>query len=89
MLEERLNDMIISVEDQVGLVKIKLKTTKKELKDIEKKIRDNKYIDMNIVRNDIARLNKELSETDIRLYKLKKILYRLRVCEKILNNEEQ
>lgn len=88
MLEERLNDMILSVEDQVGLVKLKLKATKKELKDIEKKIRDNKYIDMDIVRNDKARINKELSETDIRLYKLKKILYRLKVCEKILNNEE-
>lgn len=89
MLEERLNDMILSVEDQVGLVKIKIKAIKKELKEIDKKIRDNKYVDNAYVRADKSRLNKELSETDIRLYKLKKILYRLRVCEKILNNEEQ
>lgn len=89
MLEERLNDMILSVEDQVGLVKIKIKAIKKELKEIDKKIRDNKYVDNAYVRADKSRLNKELSETNIRLYKLKKILYRLRVCEKILNNEEQ
>lgn len=88
MLEERLNDMILSVEDQVGLVKIKIKAIKKELKEIDKKIRDNKYVDNAYVRADKSRLNKELSETDIRLYKLKKILYRLRVCEKILNNED-
>lgn len=88
MLEERLNDIIIEVEQQVNLVKIKLKAVKKELKEIDKKIRDNKFIDVEIVRNEKTRLNKELSELDTRLYKLNKILYRLKVCEKILNNED-
>lgn len=88
MLEERLNDMILSVEDQIGLIKIKLKAVKKELKQIDKTIRDNKYVDIEIVKRDKTRLNQELSELDIRLYKLNKVLYRLKVCEKILNNEE-
>ena len=34
------------------------------------------------------KLTKEISETENRLNKLKKILYRLKVCETILNNEE-
>ena len=88
MLEERLKDMIIEVENQINLIKIKLKTIKKELKEIDKKIRDNKYIDIEFVRTDKTRLNQELSELDIRIYKLNKVLYRLKVCEKILNNEE-
>lgn len=88
MLEEKLKDIIIETENQITLVKIRLKSTKKELKEIDKKIRDNKYINLEFVRNDKTRLNEELSMLDIRLYKLNKVLYRLKVCEKILNNEE-
>lgn len=88
MLEQNLDNMITSVEQQLTLVKIKLKTTKKELKQIDKTIRDNKYIDIEIVKRDKTRLNQELSELDIRIYKLNKILYRLRVCRNILNNED-
>ena len=87
MLEEKLNDIIIETENQITLVKIRLKSTKKELKEIDKKIRDNKYINLEFVRNDKIRLNEELSRLDTRIYKLNKILYRLKVCEKILNNE--
>lgn len=88
MLEQNLDNMILSVEQQINLVKIKLKAVKKELKQIDKTIKDNKYIDIEIVRRDKTRLNEELSELDIRLYKLNKILYRLRVCRNILNNED-
>lgn len=88
MLEQNLDNMILSVEQQLTLVKLKLKATKKELKEIDKKIRDNKYVDNAYVRADKTRLNNEISELDIRIYKLNKILYRLRVCRNILNNEE-
>ena len=39
--------------------------------------------------DEIQRLKKEVSEIDIKLNKFKKILYRLKVCERILNNEEE
>lgn len=88
MLEERLKDMILSVEDQIGLVKLKLKNDKKDLKQLRKLINDNEYVDKERIQKDELRLNEEISELDIRIYKLNKILYRLKVCEKILNNEE-
>lgn len=88
MLEEKLNDLILVVESQLKLVKIKIKKNKKELKEIENEIKNNKYIDMEKVIDNKKRLREEISELDIRLYKLNKILYRLKVCEKILNNEE-
>ena len=50
--------------------------------------KDTEYININRVQEDELRLTKEISETENRLNKLKKILYRLRVCERILNNEE-
>ena len=37
---------------------------------------------------DELKLTKKISETENRLNKLKKILYRFKVCERILNNEE-
>ena len=88
MLEQNLNNIILSVEQELSLVKIKLKATKKEIKQIDKSIKDNKYIDIEIVKRDKARLNQELSELDIRIYKLNKILYRLRVCLNIINNDD-
>ena len=88
MLEQNLDNMITSVEQQLTLVKMKLKTTKKELKQLSKLTEDNKYVNIEIVNHQKARLNKEISELDIRIYKLNKILYRLRVCRNILNNED-
>ena len=87
MLEERLNDMIISVEDQIGLVKLKLKNDKKDLKQLRKLFNNTDYLDKDRIQKEEIRLNEEISELDIRIYKLNKILYRLRVCEKILNKE--
>lgn len=87
MLEQNLDNMIISVEQQITLVKLKLKATKKELKQLDKMPKNN-YLDNDKIQEDKIRLNEEISKIDIRLYKLNKILYRLKVCEKILNNEE-
>ena len=88
MLEEELNDIILLAEQQIKLVKIKLKSNKTELKQLEK-ISNNKYLDNERLQNDLGRLRKEASELDTRLKELKKVVYRLKVCERILNNEEE
>ena len=88
MLEQKLNDIILSVEQQINLVKIKIKHNKKDLKKLNNMCKDIKYIDMNRIQEDELKITKEISETKDRLNKLKKILYRLKVCERILNNEE-
>ena len=88
MLEEKLNDIILSVEQEMNLVKIKIKHDKKDLKKLNNMFKDTEYININRVQEDELKLTKEISETENRLNKLKKILYRLKVCERILNNEE-
>ena len=88
MLENNLNEMILSVEQEINLVKIKIKHDKKDLKKLNNMCKDTKYIDMNRIQEDELKITKEISETKNRLNKLKKILYRLKVCERILNNEE-
>lgn len=87
MLEQNLDNMILSVEQQLTLVKLKLKATKKELKQLDKMPKNN-YLDNDKIQQDKIRLNEEISKIDIRLYKLNKILYRLRVCRNILNNDD-
>ena len=89
MLENDLNEIILSVEQQINLIKIKMKLNKKDLKKLNNMCKDTKYIDMNRIQEDELKITKEISETKNRLNKLKKILYRLKVCERILNNEEQ
>ena len=89
MLEQKLNDIILSVEQEINLIKIKIKHDKKDLKKINNMCKDNKYIDMNRIQEDELKITKEISETKDRLNKLKKVLYRLKVCERILNNEEE
>ena len=89
MLENDLNEMILSVEQEINLIKIKIKHDKKDLKKLNNMCKDTKYIDMNRIQEDELKITKEISETKNRLNKLKKILYRLKVCEKILNNEEE
>ena len=88
MLENNLNEMILSVEQEMNLIKIKIKHNKKDLKKLNNMCKDTKYIDMNRIQEDELKLTKEISETKDRLNKLKKILYRLKVCDTILNNEE-
>ena len=89
MLEQKLNDIILSVEQEMNLVKIKIKHDKKDLKKLNNMCKDTEYININRVQEDELKLTKEISETENRLSKFKKILYRLKVCERILNNEEQ
>ena len=88
MLEEKLNDIILSVEQEMNLVKIKIKHNKKDLKKLNNMCKDTEYKNINRVQEDELKLTKEISETENRLNKLKKILYRFKVCERILNNEE-
>ena len=88
MLEEKLNDIILSTEQQINLVKIKIKYDKKDLKKLNNMFKDSIYLDIDRIQNDEQKLKNEISKLDIRLNKLKKILYRLNVCERILNNEE-
>ena len=88
MLEQKLNDIILSVEQEMNLVKIKIKHDKKDLKKLNNMCKDTEYININRVQEDELKLTKEISETENRLNKLKKILYRFKVCERILNNKE-
>ena len=88
MLEQKLNDIILSVEQEINLIKIKIKYDKKDLKKLNNMCKDTKYIDMNRIQEDELKLTTEINETKDRLNKLKKVLYRFKVCERILNNEE-
>ena len=87
MLQEKLNDLIIVVESHLKLVKIKIKKNKKELKELENELKNNKYIDKEKVSDNKERLLNQTSELDMMLYKLNKVHYRLKVCEKIINSE--
>ena len=87
MLEEKLSDLILVVESHLKLVKIKIKKNKKELKQLENELKNNKYIDIEKVSDNKERLINQTSELDIMLYKLNKVHYRLKVCEKIINTE--
>ena len=87
MLQEKLNDLILVVESHLKLVKIKIKKNKKELKQIENELKNNKYIDIEKINNNKERLINQISELDIMFYKLNKVHYRLKVCEKIINSE--
>ena len=87
MLEEKIEDIIISVEQQITLIKIKLKNDKKDLKILNNMIKDVIYLDMERIQKDEEKLSNEIIELNNRIYKLNKILYRLRVCRDILNSE--
>ena len=89
MLENNLNEMILSVEQQINLVKIKIKHDKKDLKKLNNMCKDTVYLDINRIQEDEVKLTEEINEAKNRLNKLKKVLYRLKVCERILNNEEE
>ena len=89
MLEEKLNDIILATEHQITLIKIKLKNNKKDLKQLKNMVKDVVYLDMERIQKDEVKLTNEISELDTRLYKLNKVLYRLRVCEKILNSKSE
>ena len=87
MLQEKLSDLILVVESHLKLVKIKIRKNKKELKELENELKNNKYIDIEKISDNKERLINQISELDIMLYKLNKVHYRLKVCEKIINSE--
>ena len=87
MLQEKLSDLILVVESHLKLVKIKIKKNKKELKELENELKNNKYVDIEKVSNNKERLINQTSELDIMLYKLNKVHYRVKVCINILNSE--
>ena len=89
MLQEKLSDLILVVESHLKLVKIKIKKNKKELKELENELKNNKYIDIEKISDNKERLINQTSELDMMLYKLNKVHYRLKVCEKILNSETE
>ena len=89
MLEDKINNILDDVEHHLDLIKIKSKNAKKEYKQIDKKTKDNDYVDAEMVKCEKARLSKEIEELELETYKIKKVLYRLRVCLNILNNEEE
>ena len=87
MLEDKLSDLILVVESHLKLVKIKIKKNKKELKELENELKNNKYVDKEKVSDNNERLINQNSELDMMLYNLNKVHYRLKVCEKIINSE--
>ena len=87
MLQEKLSDLILVVESHLKLVKIKIKKNKKELKELENDLKNNKYIDKEKASDNKERLINQTSELDMMLYKLNKVHYRMKVCEKIINSE--
>ena len=87
MLEEKLSDLILVVESHLKLVKIKIKKNKKELKELENELKNNKYIDNEKVSDNKERLINQTSELDIMLYKLNKVHYRLKVCDNMLEDK--
>ena len=89
MLEDKINNILDDVEHQLDLMTTKSNNAKKEYKQIDKKTKDNEYIDVEMVKCKKARLSKEIEELELETYKIKKVLYRLRVCLNILNNEEE
>ena len=89
MLEDKINNILDDVEHQLDLMKIKSKNAKKEYKQIDKKTKNNEYVDAEMVKCEKARLTKEIENLELETYKIKKVLYRLRVCLNILNNEEE
>ena len=89
MLEDKINNILDDVEHHLDLIKIKSKNAKKEYKQLDKKTKDNEYVDAEMVKCEKARLSKEIEELELETYKIKKVLYRLRVCLNILNNEEE
>ena len=87
MLEDKLNKALDECEHVLSLIKIKTKTKKKEYRQIEKIIKNLKYVDDERVETDKTKILEELAKLKVEEYKLKKIFYRLNVCLSILNSE--
>ena len=87
MLEDKIYKALDECSHTLNLIKIKTKTKKKEYRQIEKIIKNLKYVDDERVQNDKTKILEELAKLKVEEYKLKKIFYRLNVCLTILNSE--
>ena len=87
MLEDKLYKALDECSHTLNLIKIKTKTKKKEYRQIEKIIKNIKYVDDERVERDKTKKLEEHAKLKVEEYKLKKIFYRLNVCLTILNSE--
>ena len=87
MLEDKLYIALDECSHTLSLIKIKTKNKKKEYRQIEKIIKNLKYVDDEWAQTDKTKILEELANLKVEEYKLKKIFYRLNVCLTILNSE--
>ena len=87
MLEDKLYKALDECSHTLNLIKIKTKNKKKEYRQIEKIIKNLKYVDDERAQNDKTKILEELAKLKVEEYKLKKIFYRLNVCLTILISE--
>ena len=87
MLEDKIYKALDECSHTLNLIKIKTKTKKKEYRQIEKIIKNLKYVDDERVQSDKTKILEDLAKLKVEEYKLKKIYYRLNVCLTILNSE--
>ena len=87
MLEDKIYKSLDECSHALNLIKIKTKNNKKEYRQIEKILKNTKYIDDERVQADKTKILEELAILKVEEYKLKKIFYRLNVCITILNSE--
>ena len=87
MLEDKIYKALDECSHTLNLIKIKTKNKKKEYRQIEKIIKNIKYVDDERVESDKTKILEELAKLKVEEYKLKKIFYRLNVCLTILNSE--
>ena len=87
MLEDKIYKALDECSHTLNLIKIKTKNKKKEYRQIEKIIKNLKYVDDERAQSDKTKILEELAKLKVEEYKLKKIFYRLNVCLTILNSE--
>ena len=87
MLEDKIYKALDECSHTLNLIKIKTKNKKKEYRQIEKIIKNIKYVDDERIENDKTKILEELAKLKVEEYKLKKIFCRLNVCLTILNSE--
>ena len=87
MLEDKIYKALDECSHTLNLIKVKTKNKKKEYRQIEKIIKNIKYVDDERVESDKTKILEELAKLKVEEYKLKKIFYRLNVCLTILNSE--
>ena len=87
MLEDKIYKALDECSHTLNLIKIKSKNKKKEYRQIEKIIKNIKYVDDERIESDKTKILEELAKLKVEEYKLKKIIYRLNVCLTILNSE--